>query len=129
VTSGNDYFNQLATFQINLDYDDTGKIYVFVDAVESASSRTYTSPLDSDMKLHLFTSRDANRPLGGLFGEWVLVDGVETNLEDQIQGYLAWKWDGINGDTALVDALPIGHPYKVEAPLAPPPVGGVLIVR
>jgi hypothetical protein len=32
------------------------------------------------------------------------------------EGYLAWKWDGINGDTALVTALPGGHPYKSAAP-------------
>lgn len=33
-----------------------------------------------------------------------------------VQGYLAHRWDGVLGGTALVTALPSGHTYKSAAP-------------
>jgi len=46
----------------------------------------------------------------------VLGSLATTEIRQKIEGYLAWKWDGINGNTALVSALPIDHPYKSQAP-------------
>ena len=52
-------------------------------------------------------------------GEFVALTSVpDTDTRQKMEGYLAWKWDGINGNTVLVDALPVGHPYKSAAPTA-----------
>jgi len=46
----------------------------------------------------------------GSFGEVVIITGGMTLVDLQkMEGYLAWKW-GLEGK------LPIGHPYKTEAP-------------
>ena len=42
---------------------------------------------------------------------------------EKVQGLLAWKWDAINGNTTLVDALPAGHTYKSVSPSAPGGLG------
>jgi hypothetical protein len=46
----------------------------------------------------------------------VLSSLADDALREKFEGYLAWKWDGINGNTALVDALPSNHPYKSAPP-------------
>jgi len=57
--------------------------------------------------------------LNGDINELIFInDSLSDATRQKIEGYLAWKWDGINGDTALVDALPVGHPYKSAAPTA-----------
>jgi len=61
----------------------------------------------------------AGQRLQGYIQEYVLTDAaLSTDDRQKMQGYLAWKWDTINGDTALVTALPAGHPYKSAAPTA-----------
>jgi hypothetical protein len=53
----------------------------------------------------------------GLISEIILVSNAVTPLERQkIEGYLAHKWDAINGNNLLVSALPAGHPYKASPP-------------
>lgn len=43
-------------------------------------------------------------------GELVMLPaGAASSVIDQVEGYLAWKWD-------LVSGLPGGHPYKAAAP-------------
>lgn len=42
--------------------------------------------------------------------------GQSSTDREKIEGYLAWKWDGILGGSTLVTALPSGHPYKSAAP-------------
>lgn len=57
--------------------------------------------------------------LNGIINEIIIVNSaVDTATRQKIEGYLAWKWDGINGNTALVTALPSDHPYKSAAPTA-----------
>jgi len=41
---------------------------------------------------------------------------ADTTTRQKIEGYLAWKWDTINGNTTLVTALPSDHPYKSQVP-------------
>lgn len=44
------------------------------------------------------------------------VAGLSASDRQKVEGYNAWKWDGINGNTAGVTALPGGHPHKAAAP-------------
>ncbi len=55
---------------------------------------------------------------GDMYESWIVAGVIDTDTRQKFEGYLAWKWDGINGDTALVGLLPAGHPFK----LAPPTV-------
>jgi hypothetical protein len=48
--------------------------------------------------------------------EIVVIEGVGDTNRQLLEGYLAWKWDGILGGSTFVDALPGGHPYKSAAP-------------
>jgi hypothetical protein len=48
----------------------------------------------------------------------VVVTPNTISDRQKIEGYLAWKWDAINGNTALVTALPSDHPYKSQTPTA-----------
>lgn len=51
----------------------------------------------------------------GLIGEVIVIPRTLSTADRQLyEGYLAWKWDGINGNTALVDALPSDHAYKTN---------------
>jgi hypothetical protein len=46
----------------------------------------------------------------GLIGEFIAIKGtVSVEERQKIEGYLAWKW-------GLQESLPIGHPYKNNAP-------------
>ena len=49
----------------------------------------------------------------------VVVCQYSDGIVNIIEGYLAWKWDAIRGNTALVDALPVDHLYKSAAPIIP----------
>ena len=40
----------------------------------------------------------------------------DANIE-KIEGYLAWKWDGIEASNNLVAKLPPSHPYKNNPPV------------
>lgn len=42
-------------------------------------------------------------------GEVVIIDSQDFDLRQQVEGYLAWKWN-------LVSVLPSGHPYKTYRP-------------
>jgi hypothetical protein len=46
----------------------------------------------------------------------VLSSLADDTLREKSEGYLAWKWDAINGNTALVTALPSNHPNKSAPP-------------
>jgi hypothetical protein len=46
----------------------------------------------------------------------VLSSLADDTLRQKAEGYLAWKWDGINGNTKLVDDLRSDHPYKSAPP-------------
>lgn len=52
----------------------------------------------------------------GLHEVIFMAAGRSTGVRQQVEGYLAWKWDGILGGSTLVTALPGGHPYKSAAP-------------
>ena len=41
---------------------------------------------------------------------------LSASDRQKMEGYLADKWDRINGNTILVDALPADHPYKSAPP-------------
>ena len=57
--------------------------------------------------------------LDGVIYEVIVCDSVLSTADRQkAEGYLAWKWDGINGNSNLVTALPVDHPYKSAAPTA-----------
>jgi hypothetical protein len=59
---------------------------------------------------------NAGQGFGGLH-EWLfLPTGTSGTTKEKIEGYLAWKWDGILGGTTFVDAMPGGHSYKSAAP-------------
>lgn len=55
---------------------------------------------------------------------------ITSNLSDtdrqRMEGYLAHKWDALNGTTTLVAALPESHPWKSAYPTVPP--GGNYLV-
>lgn len=53
---------------------------------------------------------------GDMYEVVFLPAGSSTGVRQQVEGYLAWKWDGILGGSTLVTALPGGHPYKSAAP-------------
>jgi len=53
----------------------------------------------------------------GLISEIILVPAAITEAQRQhIEGYFAHKWDAINGNSILRDAMPGSHPYKNVAP-------------
>ena len=53
----------------------------------------------------------------GSVSEVIVTDTITTEERQKFEGYLAWKWDNINGNTNLVNALPILHPYKNNPPI------------
>jgi len=53
----------------------------------------------------------------GYHHELFVFDGTVTDeYRQKIEGYLAWKGDGLDGVTDRVDSLPVDHPYKTYAP-------------
>ncbi len=53
----------------------------------------------------------------GTISEIILIpNAVDQAQRQEIEGYLAHKWDAIHGDTVLRDALPVNHPYKTTPP-------------
>lgn len=111
--------------------DDTPKILMWNDTGSAMTARVNggtTTPQaytrSGSLTVNNFCLGATSRTTVGNFcnmavNEIVITDGTEDTATRQlIEGYLAWKWDGINGDTALVTALPIGHPYKSAPPTA-----------
>jgi hypothetical protein len=61
---------------------------------------------------------DAGYGANSKIGEVIHCIGlIGATLRQQIEGYLAWKWDGGSAGT-LVGKLPSGHPYKSAAPVS-----------
>lgn len=56
------------------------------------------------------TSQDS---FGGAFEEIVIATDATADTRERLEGYLAWR-------RGLVDNLPVGHPYKSEAPQTAP---------
>lgn len=52
----------------------------------------------------------------GTVNEMVFTSTLSDADRQKLEGYLAWKWDGLNGNTTLVTALPSDHPYKAAPP-------------
>jgi len=64
-----------------------------------------------------YNSRKSSRAWPGYIGEVLCLTASPTlEIRNKLEGYLAWKWDKINGDTVLVTGLPSAHPYKSAAP-------------
>lgn len=48
--------------------------------------------------------------------ELIILNTIDADEVEKYEGYVAHKWDAINGTTELVDSLPVDHLYKTEAP-------------
>jgi hypothetical protein len=48
--------------------------------------------------------------------EFIIAPTLSTADRQKVEGYLAWKWDAIRGNSVLVDGLAADHPYKSAAP-------------
>lgn len=71
---------------------------------------TTSGPLDSCSVLAFGTNyqndNQTNRPLTGAIAEIIVYNAeLSAAQREQVEGYLAWKWD-------LQTSLPIGHPYR-----------------
>ena len=54
--------------------------------------------------------------LNGVIYECIALSRNASTIErQQVEGYLAWKWQGLGLD-GLVSGLPAGHPYKTAPP-------------
>ncbi len=60
--------------------------------------------------LYLMDGRQGGSP-DGFVGEFIIIDDIQPETRQKMEGYLAHKW-------GLVNSLGDAHPYKSEAPLA-----------
>lgn len=101
-----------------------GQAYVSIQANNSISMGRDGSALSAESGPNLAltaTPRIMNGGPGGEgFGstqEMIFMSPNQSAANrDRVAGYLAWKWDAINGNNALVTLLPGGHTYKAATP-------------
>lgn len=128
-SSGNQVFDGNRTTQ-NFDYDGTTFRNGSTNDTNAQSGGlpitnemfvvTAASPQTGQWRL-LGNSSSWSNWDGGL-GELIFTDGTEgLDVQQKIEGYLAWKW-GIEG------RLPSYHPYKLAAPDVPPS-GTVILIK
>lgn len=65
-----------------------------------------TSPQD---RFYVMTNRADSQFTDGAVAEIVIIEDMTTEIQQKVEGYLAWKW----GTQA---SLPSGHPYELGAP-------------
>lgn len=74
----------------------------------TASGSGTNSPTNTTASFTLGNG-SSNNPLNGRIYEMVIVESQDSDLRQQLEGYLAWRW-GLEGN------LPVDHPYKNGAP-------------
>lgn len=53
----------------------------------------------------------------GWMQEFVFTDPLSAVQRQEVEGYLAWKWDDINGNNLLRSALPVTHRFRSRPPM------------
>jgi len=67
--------------------------------------------VDTGTNLYIGERGDKTDVFNGVMSEVIILNVAPTTRErQQVEGYLAWKWN-------LVSQLPAGHPYKTAPPL------------
>jgi len=96
-------------YNTNFDFAGLVAYNAFMDGTQRAVDTAYTTKLDVSQTFRLFSNRGLDQQIDGAFGETVVTENVTIVTRELIEGYLANKW---------VNNLPIGHPFKLVAPLA-----------
>jgi hypothetical protein len=82
-----------------------------------ASSGNTSNTASTSIMIGATSLGATTNPMLGTIAEIVVTSTALSVADRQIlEGYLAWKWDSINENTALVTALPSNHPYKSAPP-------------
>ena len=122
--TGNHFFQrELARWNgTNFDYTDitsTG-VEIWTFAVDSAAnirvrkngteyySSTHSTATGA-VSIHIFGRNHLHEPMLSDWGEWFVAKTYTLEDSEKAEGYLAHKW-------GLASNLPIGHPYKGNAP-------------
>lgn len=105
--------NLMASMSVRASGSGTSEIWKNGNSYASASV-TGTNP--GGLHLGDWVGNDTRRAVVDIY-EIVILSSYASDADRQkIEGYAAWKWDGIIGGSTLVTALPAGHPYKSAAP-------------
>jgi len=95
------------------------KVYLNGTELNIFSSANPTNTIDvTDDIFSLGTGSNGNNNIysDSTIRESIIVNSNLDSERQKTEGYLAWKWDGINGNNLLVTALPANHPYKNARP-------------
>jgi hypothetical protein len=96
-------------YNTNFDFNGAGVFNGYVDATKVTPDQAYIAALDATLDLRAFANRGNGDFPDGAVGEFIVTPHLSTEDRQRMEGYLAWKW-GVEAN------LPIGHPYKDEAP-------------
>jgi hypothetical protein len=120
TTTVQTFFNGAARSSVTVAYDtnmllecvvNTSSMTTYLNGAAGATG-TVTHALNTSDGLLICQSLSPNdENWYGKVAEIVIVEGVDTDTRQYIEGYLAWKW-------GLEANLPSGHPYITAAPVA-----------
>ena len=105
-------------FQITEQQPTLNRINMWING-NTGTSITRTSYYPDNKELYIGKAQSFG-PLGWFSGDiheiCLYIGAITDELIYKFQGYFAWRWDGINGNTALVTTLPSNHSYKLAPP-------------
>tara|TARA_B100000989_G_scaffold198047_1_gene149577 strand:+ start:16075 stop:17127 length:1053 start_codon:yes stop_codon:yes gene_type:complete len=84
---------------------DTHKYGLEINGEGRGKNRDYTTRLNLNQELKVFSNRTGNNSPRGSIGEIIIVENLNKEQKEGIEGYLAHKWD-------LTSRLGSDHPYK-----------------
>jgi len=92
--------------------------FIRTNGIESYATRV-SQCVFNEAKANIGCYYSSSYYFDGEISEIIILNNLAAlDIKQKIEGYLAWKWDGINGNSNLVLNLPADHPYKSSAPLA-----------
>jgi hypothetical protein len=81
---------------------------IYVDGSDITNTPlAYTTKLDTDKVFRVFTNRGNSQQPAGLLAELSIIENVDQQTRQKMEGYLAHKW-------GFSDNLPDSNPYKYQ---------------
>jgi hypothetical protein len=94
-------------FEVVMDFN-SSQCLIYVDGSDITNTPlAYTTKLDTDKVFRVFTNRGNSQQPAGLLAELSIIENVDQQTRQKMEGYLAHKW-------GFSDNLPDSNPYKYQ---------------
>lgn len=118
-TFANTNYQDGVPFMCAVYYDPAGMAYLRGNG--GADTASSARAAGAAFTINIIEAGRLGNTAGQYHGEMIILNTVDIDTIEKVEGYLAWKW-------GLYASLPADHPYKGAAPIVPP-AGTVVVIK